>query len=290
MFRWCCAVSAAISPDNKILAVAYGEQKDQPAQIVLRDVERGKELRTTHNKERKWFGQALAFSPDGKTLAVCATKLDDSLQFWKLAADKVRGRMRVPVHFNGPLAFAQDDRTRAAEHADGDIRLWSVVTGLAGDADKAHAAVWQLTADPKRSEPFLAERLHAAVTPPPNKVSQWIAELDNDDFATRHRATTELEKCGDTILAPLRAALRGKPSLESRHRLESILETVRAWRPPLSGERLRSARAIEVLEHIGSVEARSVLKELAGGAKQAWLTSAADASLPRLSGQAQPKP
>jgi hypothetical protein len=50
----------------------------------------------------------------------------------------------------------------------------------------------------------------------------------------------------------------------------------------LSGERLRMARAIEILERIGTPEAREVLQVLASGAPGALPTVHAQAALRRL--------
>jgi WD40 repeat protein len=291
-----------------------------------------------------WVIAALALSPDGRTLATRNHSIGDGIvQLWELTTYKERGRLSAKVNFDGPLAFAPDGRTLAATFPDGDIHLWSIVTGtelqylrnrvpvtamtfapdgkslvtahtdttilvwdvsaaagrddfadlprvdpdkawkaLAGDADKAHRAIWQLTADPKRTVPFLADRLHAAMVPPCWKVQRWIAELDSDDFATRQRARKELEEHLETILEPLRSALRDKPSLEVRRRLELILDSARVCQRPLFGELLRSVRAVEVLEHIGTSEAQSVLKKLTAGAAGARLTEDAAAALVRL--------
>jgi hypothetical protein len=53
----------------------------------------------------------------------------------------------------------------------------------------------------------------------------------------------------------------------------------------MTGERLRLVRAIEVLERIGSVEARQVLQTLADGAPQALGTAHAQAALQRFQGK-----
>ena len=47
-------------------------------------------------------------------------------------------------------------------------------------------------------------------------------------------------------------------------------------------ERLRQARALEVLEAMGTPEARTLLDELAKGAADAWLTRDAKTALERL--------
>jgi hypothetical protein len=48
------------------------------------------------------------------------------------------------------------------------------------------------------------------------------------------------------------------------------------------GEGLRTGRAIEVLEHLGTPEARDVLQELSRGAPAAYVTQEAKAALTRL--------
>ena len=63
-------------------------------------------------------------------------------------------------------------------------------------------------------------------------------------------------------------------------RLRKILEKVNTADPP--PERLRHLRAVEVLEDIGSPEAREVLRRLARGTPQAWLTRASRDALGRL--------
>jgi hypothetical protein len=51
---------------------------------------------------------------------------------------------------------------------------------------------------------------------------------------------------------------------------------------PPSAERTQALRAVEVLERVGSREAREVLRALAGGAPDAELTQQATAALARL--------
>lgn len=60
--------------------------------------------------------------------------------------------------------------------------------------------------------------------------------------------------------------------------------------PPIvrSPENLRRIRAIEVLEHIGTADARAVLQSLAKGAAESRSTQEAKTALERLARRAQP--
>jgi hypothetical protein len=99
----------------------------------------------------------------------------------------------------------------------------------------------------------------------------------------RDKATRELESLGEVAGPVLQGALRGQPSLEVRRRVERLLELLHEQLP--TEERLRALRALQVLEHIGTPEARQVLESLAKGAPAARLTREAVASLKRLGGK-----
>jgi hypothetical protein len=109
------------------------------------------------------------------------------------------------------------------------------------------------------------------------RMTRWILELNSPRFATREHATHELEKCGDLAETHLLLALKGNPSLETGQRVRQILTNLEQ-----SPERLRSLRAVEVLEHIGNPEACRLLSLLAQGEANALLTQDAKASLERL--------
>jgi hypothetical protein len=106
--------------------------------------------------------------------------------------------------------------------------------------------------------------------------------LSSDRFAARKQASDELIRLSDLASAACRKALAGQPPLEVRRRLEAILEKhAHDWHNP-TGERLRTLRAIEVLETAGATEAGRVLETLAEGAPEARLTREARASVQRL--------
>ena len=104
--------------------------------------------------------------------------------------------------------------------------------------------------------------------------------LDSDDFAVREQATRELETFGRSALPALRKVLREDPSVEVRRRVESLLEQLE--QQGHFSEELRALRAVEVLEVIGSPEARELLKKWSAGPPGHRLTTEAAAALARL--------
>ena len=80
----------------------------------------------------------------------------------------------------------------------------------------------------------------------------------------------------------LSQARSGRPSAETRRRLDLLLERLRTLRFFPSPVRLRLSRAIDVLEQIGNQEACAILAELARGNPAADLTVEAKAALNRL--------
>ena len=71
-----------------------------------------------------------------------------------------------------------------------------------------------------------------------------------------------------------------KPPLEVLRRLEEL--RAKTGGLTLHGESLRVFRALEVLERIGTAQARDVLQGIAGGAAEARLTREAQDCLRRL--------
>src|SRR5262249_58447072 len=100
---------------------------------------------------------------------------------------------------------------------------------------------------------------------------------ESEEFAARRKASAELEKL-ESAQEGLVKVLGGQPSLEMRRRVEQILQTLTGLTP----ERLRSLRAVEALEQIGTPEAQKVLKNLAQGAPGTLLTDEAKSALERL--------
>src|SRR5262249_20304267 len=96
-------------------------------------------------------------------------------------------------------------------------------------------------------------------------------------------ATRSLEDRAEGAEPALRQALRRDLALETRRRLEQLLERLDPLKSP---RRLRELRAVEALEALGSPPARRLLGGLAQALPQAWRTQEARDSLRRLAAPA----
>jgi WD40 repeat protein len=157
--------------------------------------------------------------------------------------------------------------------------LWSDLGS--DDAAIAYRALCRLTAAPRPAIALLREQLKPATGVDEKRLDQLITDLDNNQFDIREKATAELEAAGDQASPLLKKTLEGSPSVEVRKRVERLLERLNANQAP-SGKTLRAWRAVELLEHLDTGDARLLLESLARGAAHAPLTKEAKASLDRL--------
>jgi WD40 repeat protein len=224
----------------------------------------------------------------------------DALRVWDLPSG--RELLRRDGHGTNvtALALAPDGRTLVSGLSDGTVLIWDVAPALAAarpapldeqavprlwedladaDALRAYQAIWRLAADPPKSLPLLRERLRPAAALDPVRLKQLFADLSSDRFSVRNQAYAELLKLGDLAAPALREALGKKLSLEEQRRVEQLLAASRFASDP---ELVRRLRAIQVLERIGTPEARQLLRLLAGGAAGARETEDARSALERL--------
>ena len=111
-------------------------------------------------------------------------------------------------------------------------------------------------------------------------MAKWIADLDSDEVDQREAASAGLRGLGDVVRGALQKALDAGPSPEAKIRIEALVDMNEHACP--TGVELGSIRGIEVLERIGTAEARSTIESLAGGARDSKVTRAASAALARL--------
>jgi RNA polymerase sigma factor (sigma-70 family) len=244
------AESLALAPDGRLLAWAGftgGPERFLRAHLV--DLASGKELRA-------WAGHnghiaALSFSPDSALLATASA--DSTALVWDAAAVSPPAKSRL----------SGDEREAA----------WRDLGGA--DAAKAYAAVLALASDREGTAPFLKERLRPVAAAAPKRFARLVAELDSDRFEVRTKAKGGLAQLGPGAEPLVRKALAKPPSAEVRKALQELLGGLEAGQ-------LRSLRAVEALEALGTLAARELLRALAGGEPGARLTDEAQASLRRL--------
>jgi hypothetical protein len=155
--------------------------------------------------------------------------------------------------------------------------LWATLAGT--DTPAAHKAIWELAADPEGTVGFLETKLKPVPAAADGEIARLIAELDSDNFAKRQAAQRQLTKIGNQVVPRLFEALSKPASLEQRQRLQNLVKELGS--PRLSGEELQRFRGVEVLERIGTAEARRVLAGLAKGAPGSRFTREAKESLER---------
>jgi WD40 repeat protein len=309
------AGSLTFSPDGKLLAaIATMHSQSTERAVRLWEVKTGKELVHLALGQKPGVpspgGHAVAFSHDGRTLVTGGR--DGTVSLWEVATGALRRRFHGHTADVGKLAFSADGRTLASASSDTTVLLWDVA-GLipaerselpdpkagqplqlwedlaAADPGRADRAIRLLAAAPAQAVPLLRERLRPAAKPDAERVKLLVADLDSKQFTVRDQAARELDELGDVVEPALQQALKRGPSLEVQRRIEGLLAKCAETAVP-APERLRVLRALEVLERIGSTEARRILETLAGGAAGARQTREAAASARRLARMAESRP
>jgi hypothetical protein len=279
--------------------------EDRPS-VRLWEMETGKRL--VHFGKPQAPAYQPTFSPDGRTLA--AYGRDDTLRLWEVATGRERTRFQfeglpLQAELGEVLTFSPDGRTLAAVCGTAVLLLdmtgrapegrWSLarlpaerLPALwddlgAADATRAYRAMWEWSADADAAVSWMRQRLRPVEIVPPTRLARWVADLGDEQYSVRQRASEALTELGELAEPAMRGALARQPSLEARRRIEQLL---RREEGPVAGpEPLRSLRAVEALEHIGTATARDVLATLARGAAGARLTREARAALERLEKQ-----
>jgi hypothetical protein len=148
----------------------------------------------------------------------------------------------------------------------------------------SYAAIRALVAAPDPAVELLRQRLaERSDRPDSARLEKWIAELDHDEFVVREKAMRNLAAAGSQAEPLMRHALGKHPSPEVRRRIQELLEHLVSG--TVAAEDLRTLRAIEVLERIGTSAARYVLVDLAKRTADAEVAEEIKASLQRLQSQ-----
>jgi WD40 repeat protein len=150
----------------------------------------------------------------------------------------------------------------------------------AEDASQAYRAMWQLADQPASAVKLLEKQLTPAAPPDLEKIQSWLTDLNSPKFATRDKAFKELEKLAELAEPALKKVLAGKPDLETRQRIDFLLARLQTG--VRSPEKLQMLRAVEVLEMIGTDQAKDLVQRLTKGFDAHRQTQEAQATLHRL--------
>jgi RNA polymerase sigma factor (sigma-70 family) len=286
----------AFSPDGRLL-VDWAENpfgRSRMDHVYVWDATTGRPVATLVAGPRSGAANA-AFAPDGRTLATSSA--DGTVRLWETATWTVRAEFRGHRDRVTALAFGPDGRLFTGG-LDTVVLGWDVrpprdpARGTLADAWEAlgnsdartgFEAQGRFLAEPGKAVEWFAPRVGRASSPDPVRVTALIADLGDDDFATRERATAELMEDGPAVAAALREAVAKSSSAEARRRAERLLRDLENG--VMSPRELRALRALEVLEWIATPEARARLLELTKGSPDARLTREAAAACKRLEGR-----
>ena len=303
----------AFSPCGQYLAAGAGEISDRV--IRIHDLRTGKlTLRL------KCYGgvAALAFSPDGSLLAAGIEAHDDCLklskgrlQLWLMPSGRRCVDLSIGHRRIAGVAFSSDGSLLAIGGGAGlDTDIYRVVpsanTPVASraatrcptlhdpprdilkewdrladvDPKEAWRATVTLEDRPKEAAALIAMRMKPAAKINHSILVKQLAALDSRGVVERNKAEAALRAVGEQVRPCLCRALKSGPSPEVKRRLVRLLAEVDG---PLSDpQRLREVRAVEVLEAVGTIDAKAVLSWLASGAPEARITLEANWALHRL--------
>src|SRR5262249_29801042 len=161
---------------------------------------------------------AVAFAPDGKTLASASGArgnpgLQDGVKLWDLGKQKVRATLEHPAGVFA-VAFAPDGKTLATGCCDKTVRLWQVATGRKLGEFSGHTSyVWSVVFAPAGKSLASADEAGRVIqwnlaTGKPLRQWQFPGPVYGIAFArdSRHLATAN----GNSTVYILRLAAPGK--------------------------------------------------------------------------------
>lgn len=239
------------------------------------------------------------FSPNGRVMLLWGHGL---VSVWEVTTGRERTRFKGHFASLSNARFTPDGRGIVSGGADSQVLLWDYtrrcLDGIwttvkhtpeqqttlwkslaSDDAAEAHRAIWEMVADPDGTAKFLDGKLQPAKLPEAALLSKCIDRLSSPAFPEREKATKDLLSWGDMILPPLQVARKKTTDAELRERLDRIIQELE--QPSLANSQLQQVRAVEVLESIGTKEAKQVLEKLARGEGSARLTQEAKFALGR---------
>jgi WD40 repeat protein len=276
--------------------------------IVLCDANTGKMIRKWSDSGPRSFSsiEPIALSPDGRLVA---SSEGNDVRVWEAATGTPLCKLRGHRGAISALSFSANGKRLASAGWDSTCIIWDLPlsVGLSGlfnakstqaeisawwadllntESARAYSAIWRLAAVPNEAVAWIKERITPVTAAQAAEINRHIQDLGNDKFAQRDQATQRLKALGPAAAPALQKALEAKVTLELRRRVEQLLEALDG--KPMSGESLRTVRALAVLEYSATPEARRLVQALADGEADNWLTNQAKAVQKRFALQSEP--
>jgi len=189
--------STGFAATSDLSLAAYGSGD----RIHVIDLHDGRDLWTAVASKR--FITALAFSPDGKTLASAAGFGESDIRLWDVATGSEIGRLVGHKSWVGSLVFWPDGKKMASSSADQTIRTWDTASLKCLDVLRGHRLeVWRLAllSDNKTlvsgSKDGVVCVWDASVTHPRRESITWPGNIVNWLFAPDSRSVVTLDHEG----------------------------------------------------------------------------------------------
>jgi WD40 repeat protein len=231
------------------------------------------ELASGREIARLPLGEAtVAPFPDGRMVALICGK---EVVLWDPATDKEVARLVGHTDAVQVIAFSPDGKRLVSAGDDCAGLVWDITRwvrpvpeaqawtkeqfeGLWNDlgsidAATAYRAAWSLVEAAPQSVAFLRTRVRPVLFPDRERLTTLIFDLDKENLGRREKACAQLAQLGSVAESSLRRDLAKSPSP--------------VW--------LQQRRAVQVLEWTRTSEALELLKVLAEGEPDAWLTKEA---------------
>jgi WD40 repeat protein len=290
----------AVSWDGRTVAARGGNDAPDASDISVRlwETATGKERCRLRGVRLPY---AAAFAPDGRTVATAGA--DGEVFIWEAATGKEL--RRLAGHLGGvvALAYSPDGKVLVSGGMDATVLFWDAEalqparprpgtdltaarmnelweTLASEDAAAPYQAMAELADHPAQAAAFFKQQFRAGAKMDGKQIAKRIADLNDDEFATREKAMEELRILGRQAQPDLKEALRGDPPLELARRVRFLLEKLEDKTVP--PKELRWSRAVETLERTDAPEARAFLQALADDGSDPSLAREARAYLARL--------
>jgi hypothetical protein len=288
------------SRDGRMLAAANGES------VYLFEVASGKErhkltvkadVEQPNMRFRNYIVMpvgALALSANGRLLAIGS---DRAVRVWDLTNNEELPPLIGHQGMVRAVAFAPDGRRLLSFDSAGLKLTWSVprivksagaklprltaeefdeLWDELGDADafNSYRAIRHMAAEPQRALALLSKHLQPVPSGDSQRLEKLVADLQNPNAGVRRKAMTELRQLGEAALGALSQIPQNQRHQQSIMIVMNKLEARFA-----TPERARALKAVQILQRMGTPEAKQLLEKLAKGAAGARLTVAAKTAL-----------